>query len=271
MNSVKIGFIGAGNMGGALAGAVIKKYGGDAVYVCRTTPERSAETAVKLGCRPATAEEICAGCGMIFLGVKPQGLGALAEKISPVLEKRDVPAVIVSMAAGVTIGSLTEMLGGRDWKIIRIMPNLPVSTGDGAVLYCKNGFVSDSEEKNLLEALSLAGELIPVPEKLFDAGTAISGCGPAFVYMFIDALSEGGVRCGLTKEAALKLAALTVGGSAESVLKSGRHPGALRDDVCSPAGSTVAGVAVLEERAFRAAVSDAVNASFERTKELGNK
>ena len=257
-------------MGGALAGSVIKKTGGEAVYVCRTTPERSAESAAKLGCRAASAEEICETCGLIFLGVKPQGLCALSDKISPILKKRNDEFVLVSMAAGVTLETLCGMFGDNA-KIIRIMPNLPVSTGDGAVLFCGNRNVTDEDGKAFFEILTNAGEIIPLSEKLFDAGTAISGCGPAFIYMCIDALSEGGVRCGLTKETALRLAALTVSGSAASTIKSGRHPGELRDDVCSPAGSTVAGVAVLEERAFRAAVSDAVVASFSRTKELGKK
>ncbi len=268
MSNHKIGFIGAGNMGGALARAVIEKTGGDTVYVCRTTPERSAETACQLGCRSSTAEEICAFCDVIFIGVKPQALGHLVRNLSPVISKRTDECIFVSMAAGVSLGSLSGLIGEKK-KIIRIMPNLPVSTGNGAVLYCSNENVSEDDERAFFGILECAGEVIPLPEKLFDAGTAISGCGPAFVCMFIDALSEGGVRCGLTKETALKLSCLTLSGSAESVIKTGKHPDALRDEVCSPAGSTVAGVAVLEERAFRSAVSDSVAAAFARTKELG--
>ena len=149
------------------------------------------------------------------------------------------------------------------------MPNTAVEVGEGMILYTVNSLVDPSSEKDFLGFMSAAGELDKLPENLIDAGCAVSGCGPAFVYMFIEAMADGGVKCGLSRAAAVKYAEQTLVGAAKLGKVSGRHPEELKDAVCSPAGSTIAGTFALEKGGFRASVIDAVNAAFERTKELG--
>ena len=149
------------------------------------------------------------------------------------------------------------------------MPNTPAAIGQGMILYTANDLVTEADEADFLNLMKEAGAFDRLPEQLIDAGSALSGCGPAFVYLFIEALADGGVKCGLPRDKALCYAAQTVSGAAQMVLTDGRHPGALKDAVCSPGGSTIEGVHALEDGAFRGAVMDAVAAAFKRTKELG--
>ena len=137
------------------------------------------------------------------------------------------------------------------------------------ILYTANAAVTDEEKCAFVQLLSAAGQLDEIPEALIDAGSAVSGCGPAFVYLFIEALADAGVQCGLPRDKALQYAAQTVCGAGRMAVTDGRHPAALKDAVCSPGGSTIEGVHALEDGAFRGVVMDAVQASFERTKELG--
>ena len=155
-----------------------------------------------------------------------------------------------------------------DDLIIRMMPNTPVALGAGMIQYCCDD-VGPAQLQEWLAAMQPAGRLDEVPETLIDAASAVSGCGPAWVYQFIEALADGGVAAGLPRAKAQEYAAQMVLGSARMVLESGNHPGALKDAVCSPGGSTIQGVRLLEERAFRGAVTDAVLAAYEKTKELG--
>ena len=169
-------------------------------------------------------------------------------------ENRD--AIIVSMLAGVTTDTLGEYFGNR--KIIRIMPNTPATVGEGMMLVAGNKMVSDWDVASFKELMSMSGEVDDIPESLIDAATAVSGCGPAFVYMFIEAMADGGVKCGLPRDVAIKYAAQTLIGGAKMVLETGRHPEELKDAVCSPGGSTIAGVHSLEKGAFRSCIIDAV-------------
>ncbi|MBE6684446.1 MAG: pyrroline-5-carboxylate reductase [Ruminococcaceae bacterium] len=260
----KIGFIGAGNMGGALAAAVART--DNTVFVCCAHKEKAEALAADIGAKAATVTEIVDDCDVIFLGVKPQILPQLAENIKDQLAKRAGQICLVSMAAGVTCARLAELFG--EHRIIRIMPNTPVSIGEGVILYCLGDNSTTEDEKTLCDALSMAGCLHKMQEKLIDAATAVSGCGPAFVYMFIEALADGGVKCGIPREKAQLLAAQTLAGAAQLCIESGKHPGELKDAVCSPGGSTIAGVAALERGKFRAAVIDAVESAYKRTKEL---
>ena len=171
------------------------------------------------------------------------------------------------MAAGVSLLQISLVLGKA--PVIRIMPNTPAACGSGMMLYTKNDTVTDGMLEAFKSAMAHSGELDELPENLIDAASALSGCGPAFVYMFIDALADGAVECGLPREQAQKYAAQTILGAAKLVLESGKHPGELKDAVCSPGGSTIAGVHALEDGAFRASASDAVVAAYERTLELG--
>ncbi len=261
-----IGFIGVGNMGGALAKAVCSAAGAQSVYVADFLPEKAISLAKELGCTVADNETIVKTCEYIFLGIKPQVLSDVLEEIGESL-KENPRAVLVSMAAGVSTATIENAVGRV--PIIRIMPNTPVSAGKGMILYTANAAVTAVEEMHFQQMLSKAGVLDKLPENLIDAGSAVSGCGPAFVYMFIEALADGGVAAGLPRDKAQQYAAQTVLGAAELLLSTGRHPGELKDAVCSPAGSTIEGVLTLEKAGLRDATAAAVKASFERTKELG--
>ncbi len=261
-----IGFIGTGNMGGALARAAAK-----------TTKELRladhvhslAETlAAELGCTACSNGEIAAECGMIFLGVKPQYMAAMLAELSPVLAKRTDAFVLVSMAAGVTMDSIRSMVGA-DYPVIRIMPNTPVRVGSGMILFDHTENVTEEAVAMFRTVLAQAGRLDPLPERLIDAGCALTGCGPAFVDLFLEALADGAVACGLPRDKAMTYAAQMVMGSAQLALESGLHPGQLKDQVCSPGGSTIAGVRALEQYGFRSAVIEAVDAAYIRTCELG--
>lgn len=261
------GFIGTGNMGGALARAARKGLPGDQIFLSNRTAEKARLLAEELGCRAADNDAVAENADFIFLGVKPQMMAELLADIGPILAKRQSRFILVTMAAGLSIARIQELAGGA-YPVIRIMPNTPASIGEGMILYACGEDVTADEEQAFLDAMAGAGRLSPLPEKLMDAGSAVSGCGPAFVDLFIEALADGGVACGLPRAAALEYAAQMVAGSARLVLESGKHPGALKDAVCSPGGTTIQGVRVLEEAGFRGAVMDAVIAACEKNADL---
>lgn len=264
----RFGFIGIGNMGGTLAKIAIRSCGGQNVYVSSRTTEKSRQFAEENGCIALRNGLLAERAEMIFLGVKPQMMAALLEQLSPILANRSDRFVLVTMAAGLTCEKIAAMAGG-DYPVIRIMPNTPALVGQGVIPYCGNDFVTEEDFAALERAMSGAGLVMRMPENLIDAASALSGCGPAFVYVFIEALSDAAVSCGLPRAQATQFAAQTVLGAGQMVLETGQHPAALKDAVCSPAGSTIAGVRALEEGAFRAAAENAVIASFRRAKELG--
>ena len=266
---MKYGFIGCGNMGGAVARAVCNGAGAGDVLLANRTPAKAEALAAELGCACGTNEQVAGICDFIFLGVKPQMMEDMLDELAPVLEARaeDRPFVLVTMAAGLTINQIRQM-AGSGYPVIRMMPNTPVALGAGMIQYCYDD-VEPEQLAEWLSAMSPAGCLDEVPEHLIDAASAVSGCGPAWCYQFMEALADGGVAAGLPRAKAQEYAAQMVLGSARMVLESGLHPGALKDAVCSPGGSTIQGVRLLEERAFRGAVTDAVLAAYEKTKELG--
>lgn len=261
------GFIGTGNMGGALARAACKTVSPDEVYLANRTVEKAQTLAAELGCRTADNETIAQSADFIFLGVKPQMMEDLLRDIGPILQKRQTRFILVTMAAGLAIADIQEMSGGS-FPVIRIMPNTPSSIGEGMILYASNEYVTKAEEQEFLDDMAGAGKFSLLPEKLIDAGSAVSGCGPAYVDLFIEALADGGVACGLPRAQALMFAAQMVQGTAKLLLDSGKHPGELKDAVCSPGGTTIQGVRTLEEAGFRGAVMDAVIAAYEKTLEL---
>ena len=171
------------------------------------------------------------------------------------------------MAAGLTIGTIRAMAGGN-YPVIRIMPNTPAAIGEGMILYCAEG-VETEEKTAFVDVMQAAGSFDELSESLIDAGSSVSGCGPAFVYPFIEAMADGAVACGLPRAKAQRYAAQTLVGAAKLVLESGDHPGALKDAVCSPGGSTIQGVRALEQNGFRSAVVEAVIAAYEKTVALG--
>lgn len=264
----RIGFIGCGNMGGALALAAANSIGGKYVCVSDADFNKATDFATKNNVNIATVEEIAKTCDYIFLGVKPQVLRSVCYELEDVFKSRSDRFVIVSMAAGINLSDLGEMCGGS-YPIIRIMPNIPASVGTGMILYTGNKFVTEEDFDDFNVILKKAGLLDKIDEAKIDAASAISGCGPAFVFMFIEALADGGVKCGLPRDKALLYAAETLLGSAKMVMETKEHPGKLKDSVCSPAGSTIEGVMALENGSFRADVINAVSRSYERTIELG--
>lgn len=263
----KTGFIGCGSMGGAIARAVCRAADPQGVLLANRTAARAEALAAELGCKAASNAEVAAECGLIFLAVKPQVMADMLAPLKAVLAARTGRFVLCTMAAGLPTARIQELAGGS-YPVIRIMPNTPAAVGAGMIQYCTAG-VSADEEKRFLELMAPAGRLDSVPESLIDAASSVSGCGPAWVYQFIEALADGGVACGLPRAKAQEYAAQMVYGSAKLVLESGAHPAALKDAVCSPAGSTIQGVRVLEERGMRGAVIDAVIAAYEKTKALG--
>ena len=261
----KVGFIGCGNMGGALAKAAAKS---DAdLWLADGLAEKAEALAAELGGHAADNDALAAGCDWLFLGVKPQVMPQMLGALAPVLNKRLDRFVLVTMAAGLTVARIRELCG-KEHPVIRIMPNTPASVGKGMILYTAEG-TTDEEEAEFLRFMAAAGRFDRIPEALIDAGSAVSGCGPAFACQFVEALADGGVACGLPRDKALLYAAQMLAGTAELILETGEHPGVLKDAVCSPGGSTIQGVRRLEQGSFRADVTDAVVAAYERTKELG--
>ena len=260
---MKYGFIGCGNMGGAIAKALAK------VTTDFAITDRSGKAialAAEIPCGYFSSEEIASRCDRIFLGVKPHMRKGVLAPLQEILAERK--PLLITMAAGLTMAQIEEFAGCA-LPVIRIMPNTPVAIGKGVIQYCANDLVSAEMLKDFLADLRHAGVLDPLEERLIDAGSAISGSGPAYVYMFIEALADGAVACGIPRAKALEYAAATVIGAGEMVLATGQHPGALKDAVCSPGGSTIAGVRALENHGFRAAAMEAVIATCNRNKELG--
>ena len=261
-----IGFIGTGTMGAAVARAAVKGAQGAPVLLANRTRSKAEAVARELGAQTADNETVARECSLIFLGVKPQMMEQMLSGLVPILKARKDRFVLVSMAAALTIPDLRER-GCGDWPLIRIMPNTPSAIGEGVIFYTCDG-VTAEEEAAFLENMAGAGRLLPLDDHLMDAGSAVAGCGPAFVDLFIEAMADGGVACGLTRPMAMECAAQTLIGAARLMLETGRHPGALKDAVCSPGGATIQGVRALEAGGFRSAVMDAVIAAYEKSAEM---
>lgn len=258
------GFIGCGNMGGALARAAASAIGGNNIAVCDYDKSKVSLLCSECGTVELTLEEIFLNCKYVFLGVKPQ---AMENTLSPniaLINSSD--SIIVTMAAALEISFFEDRLG-ITLPIIRIMPNMPASVREGMILYDANSKVSNDHICEFLNIMSASGKLDNLSEGLIDAGSAISGCGPAFAFMFAEALADAGVECGLPRDKAILYAAQMLKGSAELLLKE-KSPASLKDKVCSPGGTTIAGVHALEDGAFRSAVMNAVTAAYKRTLEL---
>ncbi len=264
-----VGMAGTGHMGGALARGICRTVSGEKVMLSDRTLSKTEALALELGCASCTVAQVAKYCHYIFLGVKPPALKELFSELAPFLAaRRSDTFVLVSMAAGVTMEQITEM-AGADYPVIRIMPNLAVSVGAGVVLYDANRQVADAELQGFLDAVAGCGTVDRLPEGLMDAASAVTGCGPAFIAQVVEALSDGGVACGLPRDKALLYAEQMAEGTAKLLRETGQHPGLLKDAVCSPGGSTIEGVRVLERRGLRSAVTDAVVACVQRTAQLG--
>lgn len=266
----RIGFIGCGNMGSALAAAAVQSDLIVPAQIClaNRTIGKAEELAKRLGgAQTADNTDIAKYCQFIFLGVKPQMMQEVLWEIAPILKQRTDRFVLVSMAAGLSMETIQKLAGGP-YPVIRLMPNTPCGIGSGMILYSRTK-VHMEEMVFFLHLMKAAGRFDEISESSIDAGSAVSGCGPAFAYLFAEALADGGVACGLPREKAVEYAAQMLYGSADMILKTGKHPGELKDAVCSPGGSTIQGVRALEQGAFRSSVIEAVIQAYEKTKELG--
>ncbi len=262
------GFIGTGNMGGALARAAARVVSSQELLLSDGYAPVAETLARELDCKAVAVNTVAVSADFIFLGVKPQIMGTVLAGIAPFLASRTDDFVLVSMAAGISIADIRRMAGGN-YPVIRIMPNIPVKSGSGVILYDCSENVAEEAICGFCHAMTYAGLVDRLPEQLIDAGSALSGCGPAFVSLFVEALADGAVACGLPRAKALAYAQQTLMGTAKYLLESGVHPGDLKDAVCSPGGSTIEGVLALEAGGFRSAAADAVISAYQKTKELG--
>ena len=264
----KAGFIGTGVMGSAIARAVRKSVPGSDLLLSNIPAIQAQELAKELDCAHGVNVDVAGQCRYIYLAVKPQVIASVLKEISPVLKARKDPYTLVSIAAGVSVDTIRSLLDIPGAGVIRVMPNTAALVGE-AVLLCAFANVSDEEKAEFFRLTQNAGLCDEVPEKLIDSAGALTGCGPAFAFMVMQALADGAVACGVDRIRARKYAAMTLLGSAKLALESGKHFEQLKDEVCSPAGSTIEGVRVLEDAGIRSAFTEAVCASFEKNRELG--
>ena len=261
-----IGIIGLGNMGSVIA-TIAAKHKTYPVLLANRTHEKAVNLAEKLNATAVTNRQVFEQANVVFLGVKPNQIQELLEENKNILERRE-SILLISMAAGVTLEQL-ELMTDTHHRWIRMMPNTPLQVAEGVISFSLGKNVTTSYKEEFVRLLQCAGLLIELPESQIDAATALAGCGPAFVYIFIEALAEAGVSMGLSREVALQLATQTVKGSASMVGETNEHPTILKEKVCSPGGSTIAGVISLEQTGFRSSVIKATRCAKERTEELG--
>lgn len=264
---MKLGFIGTGNMAGAIMGGIIKKglvrpeeiIGSDILETGRERVKKEYGIHVT-----ADNREAASASDVLFLSVKPQFYAQTIEEIKDCI--RD-DQMIITIAPGKTLAWLEEQFG-RPVKIVRTMPNTPALVGEGMTAACPNRYVTEEEKKYALEILGAFGKVEVVPEHLIDAVVAVSGSSPAYVFLFIEAMADAAVAEGMPRAQAYQFAAQAVYGSAKMVLETGKHPGELKDMVCSPAGTTIEAVRVLEKEGFRSAVIEAMKACADVSRNL---
>lgn len=261
---MKISCIGTGAMGGAIMRAICKKYDVKNIKVTDKNVELGKAFANETGATFVSTNKEVLDADYIFLAVKPQFLSDVFAEIAGSIPTN---AVVISMAAGVKLEKLENWAPKA--RFVRMMPNVCAQIGQAMIAITYNENIKAEEAATVKEILSSAGKVEQVPEKLMDCVTAVSGSGPAFVFMFIEALADAAVRCGMPRSQAYTYAAQTVYGSAGMVLENGQHPAVLKDMVCSPAGTTIEGVAALEKNNFRNAVIEAVTAACDRSIALG--
>jgi pyrroline-5-carboxylate reductase len=263
------GFIGAGKMATALIRGMLRSGVAGTATIAASDPLESARSglAADTGIRVYEANApVVERSDVLVLAVKPQTMPQVLSQLRPLLGPGHL---VVSIAAGVSIATLIEALG-PDRRIVRVMPNTPALLGEGASAYALGPGVPAADEAVMKAFLSSVGRAVQVPETMLDAVTGLSGSGPAFVYLMIEALADGGVRVGLPRDIATMLAAQTVLGGARMVLETGLHPGVLKDQVASPGGTTIAGLHALERAGVRGALIDAVEAATRRSAELAS-
>lgn len=264
-----IGFIG----GGAMAEALIKGILGaglvepNQVSVYEIAKTRQEELTKKYGvCLGTGLSDVAQSVDILFLTVKPQVIFGVLEELVPDLKEN---TLIISVAAGISLSVLQSKLGKR--SIVRVMPNTPVAVSEGMSVIALGEHASEKDGELALAIFSAVGRALIMEESYMDAVTGLSGSGPGYAYLLLDALADAGVKVGLSRPNAIMMAAQTLLGAAKMVLETGEHPAKLRDMVTSPGGTTIAGIHVLEQNRVRGALIDAVEAAFIRSKEMGKK
>ncbi len=269
LNGKKIGCIGSGMMGGALMQAIAKKFGGENILVTDVDFSKAETFAKKIGATALSSNtEVVEKSDIVFLAVKPQFLPAVLNEIKASLSEEKL---LVSIAAGVKLETISTMIASYYLPKIRVMPNLPATVGEAMIALSPDTNCSEENVSLVKGLLESAGKVEVVPEKLMDTVTAVSGSGPAYAFMFIEALADAAVRFGMPRAQAYTYAAQTLKGSAALFLEDGRSVSELKDAVCSPAGTTIEGVVALERGGFRNSVIEAVTAAYKRSVELGKK
>ncbi|MDO5602425.1 MAG: pyrroline-5-carboxylate reductase [Oscillospiraceae bacterium] len=276
LKETNLGFLGGGQMCEAIFSGVLKSGAmlPQQIWITDVNQERLEALHEKYGvqtvCNDAQgtgAQRVLQECAAVVISVKPQFAGELLRHAAKAVTEKHL---MISIMGGVTLKRLYEMLG-QETRLARVMPNTPMLVGKG-VAGIALGRTATQEDKALVQELfSYVGSVYLLEEKLIDPLTGLSGCGPAYAYLFIEALADGGVQRGLSRATAQKLAAETLAGAAEMVLRTGKHPGELKDNVCSPGGGTIAGVYALEQKGFRGTVMEAVEAACVRMEEVGKK
>jgi pyrroline-5-carboxylate reductase len=263
-----VGFIGAGNMGealmkGLLAATVVPA---EAIYATDVRLERLKELGRQYGIQVSSDNaDLVRRADIVILAVKPQIMDAVLREIAPVVTRRKL---LISIAAGVSTAKIRALLR-EDARLIRVMPNTPALVLEGATAIAKADGLEAGDLDTAGEIFSAVGRVVVLGEDLMDAVTGLSGSGPAYVAVAIESLADGGVRMGLDRVTAMTLATQTVLGAAKLLLETGMHPGALKDMVCSPGGTSIAGVAALEDGGLRTTFIKAVERATQRSRELG--
>lgn len=266
----RIGFIGAGQMATALSKGFLSKAGVPVENMLASDAFQGSrekfQTVTGIEVTDLNSD-VMEECDVIFLAVKPQVLADVMEEIRPLVSPNHL---IISICAGIPLAKLSDGLGEKT-RLVRVMPNTPCLVGTGAIAFCTSENVTDEDFEITCELLKSVGRCFHVGEHVMDAVTGLSGSGPAYIYLVIEALSDAGVMAGLPRDVATTLAAQTVRGAADMVLETKEHPGVLKDRVTSPGGTTIAGMRELETHGVRAAMYDAVMAATKRSAELGKK
>ncbi len=266
----KVGFLGAGNMGEAMIKGLLQTGLVPAASIAATDvrADRLQQVAKEYGIRAASSNvDLVSEADVVILAVKPQIMGAVLKEISSAVDRRKL---LISIAAGVSVATLRAGLG-KPARLIRVMPNTPALVLEGVTAIARAEGLEAGDLEMAQELFGAVGRVVVLDEDALDAVTGLSGSGPAYVAIVIESLADGGVKMGLDRATAMTLAAQTVLGSARLILETGVHPGQLKDMVASPGGTTIAGIAALEEGGVRRTFISAVERATQRSRELGGK
>ena len=265
----RFGFIGMGNMAGAMLKGMLRVFSPDELMFAEKNEEQGKRVEKETGVEYAVSNRSCSSSvKYLILAVKPQFMPEVLEEIKEEIKEEQI---VISIAAGVTIADIKEVLGA-DARVVRVMPNTPALLGEGMTGVCYDASAYSDEERSVIRQIFESfGKMQVVNEALMNAVICVSGSSPAYVYMFIEALADGAVKYGIPRKAAYEMAAQTVLGAAKMVLETGKHPGELKDMVCSPAGTTMAGVAALEEYGFRNSIIKACDSCYEKAESMSRK